>query len=119
MATYEKSEACALQCEGSPIPLDREGYLLNLDDWNPGVARLLAARDGVELTPAHWEVINLMRDFHRQRGLSPIMRILVKLMEKHFGPEKGNSLYLLKLFPGSPAKLASRIAGLPRPTNCL
>ncbi|MES2603574.1 MAG: TusE/DsrC/DsvC family sulfur relay protein, partial [Pseudomonadota bacterium] len=32
---------------------------------------------------------------------------------------KGNSLYLLSLFPGSPARLAARIAGLPRPVNCM
>ncbi|MCZ6459336.1 MAG: TusE/DsrC/DsvC family sulfur relay protein, partial [Gammaproteobacteria bacterium] len=35
------------------------------------------------------------------------------------GAEKGTSIYLLKLFPGSPAKLLAKIAGLPRPTNCL
>ena len=33
--------------------------------------------------------------------------------------DKGNSIYLHKLFPGNPAKLAAKIAGLPRPTNCI
>jgi tRNA 2-thiouridine synthesizing protein E len=47
------------------------------------------------------------------------MRILVKLVANELGPEKGNSLYLLQLFPGSPARVASRIAGLPRPANCI
>jgi tRNA 2-thiouridine synthesizing protein E len=47
------------------------------------------------------------------------MRILVKVVEVELGPEKGNSLYLLKLFPGSPARVASKIAGLPRPHNCI
>jgi len=101
------------------IALDKEGYLLDLDDWNEGIAPILAEQYELVLTPAHWEIIHLIRDFHRRRGISPIMRILVKLVENELGPEKGNSLYLLKLFPGSPAKMASKIAGLPRPHNCL
>jgi tRNA 2-thiouridine synthesizing protein E len=51
--------------------------------------------------------------------MSPAMRALVKYTEKKLGPEKGRSIYLLNLFPPSPAKVASKIAGLPRPTNCL
>jgi len=35
------------------------------------------------------------------------------------GADKGNSLHLNKLFNGTPAKLAAKLAGLPRPTNCL
>jgi tRNA 2-thiouridine synthesizing protein E len=101
------------------ITLDKEGYLEDLSDWNEEVAYTLAGQHDLLLTEAHWEVLNVMRDFHRRRGISPIMRILVKLVEVELGPEKGNSLYLLKLFPGSPARVASKIAGLPRPHNCI
>jgi tRNA 2-thiouridine synthesizing protein E len=101
------------------LALDRDGYLANLNDWSVEVAEELARQEGLVLTPEHWEVINIIRDFHQRRGLSPVMRILVKLVEKELGPEKGNSLYLLKLFPESPARVASKIAGLPRPVNCL
>jgi tRNA 2-thiouridine synthesizing protein E len=34
------------------------------------------------------------------------------------GPDKGRSVYLLTLFPGNPALLGAKIAGLPRPENC-
>jgi len=101
------------------LALDRDGHLLNLHDWNEDVAEQLARAVDIELSEAHWEVLQLVRDFHTRRGMAPVMRILVKLVEKELGAEKGNSLYLLKLFPGSPARLASRIAGLPRPSNCL
>lgn len=101
------------------LELDRDGNLAHLDDWSVEVAQALARQADIELTPAHWEILQLMRDFHARRGIAPVMRILVKLVEKEFGPEKGNSLYLLKLFPGSPARVASRIAGLPRPANCI
>ena len=101
------------------IPLDKEGYLVNLEDWDPEVAEALAQREGLRLSGEHWEVVHIIRDFHAKRGLSPVMRIMVRLMEKECGPDKGNSLYLLRLFPDSPAKLAAKIAGLPRPSNCL
>lgn len=104
--------------QGSLV-VDKEGYLLNLQDWTEAVALELARGMNIELTPQHWEVLYVMRGFHQRRGISPIMRILVKLVEKELGPDKGNSLYLLKLFPESPARVASKIAGLPRPANCL
>jgi len=47
------------------------------------------------------------------------MRPLVKLVQESLGADKGTSIYLLGLFPGNPAKVAAKIAGLPRPTNCI
>ncbi|MDP4652293.1 MAG: TusE/DsrC/DsvC family sulfur relay protein, partial [Haliea sp.] len=46
-------------------------------------------------------------------------RPLVKWVKLHLGADCGRSVYLLSLFPGSPAKIASKIAGLPKPDNCL
>ena len=100
------------------IALDKEGYLENIHDWTPEVAESIAQREDLELTQAHWEVINLLRDFYKTHGLSPMMRILVKQMKTVYGDEKGSSIYLMRLFPEYPALIASKIAGLPRPTNC-
>ena len=47
------------------------------------------------------------------------MRPLVKYCRLNLGADKGSSIYLMSLFPGSPAKLGSKIAGLPKPENCL
>ncbi len=99
--------------------VDEQGFLLDISDWSPALAREIAHQEGIELTEAHWEIIELLREFYREYELSPAMRILVKQVKSKFGDEKGNSHYLLTLFPGSPAKLASKIAGLPKPTNCL
>ncbi len=98
---------------------DPQGFLLNLDDWNPQVAEVIASEEDISLSSAHWEIITLLREFYAQYELSPAMRILVKHVRSSLGDEKGNSMYLLQLFPGSPAKIASKIAGLPKPTNCL
>ncbi len=99
--------------------LDKEGFLVDLADWNDATALELAKREGIELTDEHWAVITVLREFHQTTGVSPSMRPLVKLVGERLGAAKGNSIYLLSLFPGSPAKLAAKIAGLPRPTNCL
>lgn len=101
------------------IPRDPQGFLVNLDDWNEEVAVTIAREEDIELSDAHWEVIWLLREFYANFDLSPANRILVKAVKEELGKEKGNSIYLLQLFPGSPAKIASKIAGLPKPLNCL
>ena len=99
--------------------LDEEGYLLNLQDWTPELAHHLAKDVDVTLTDAHWEIIYLLREFYQDFEVSPAMRPLVKAVTKKLGAETGRSIYLMTLFPGSPPKLAAKIAGLPKPANCL
>jgi tRNA 2-thiouridine synthesizing protein E len=111
--------------DGADIVCDAEGYLCKLDDWSPAVAAALAAEHGITLSPPHWDALNALREFHAQFGLSPAMRPLCKYLKEKNGPERATSIYLLQLFPPrpdrpeSPAKVAARIAGLPRPENCL
>ncbi|OUR72283.1 sulfurtransferase TusE [Marinomonas sp. 42_23_T18] len=99
--------------------LDKEGYLINLDDWSEEMAIYLANLEEINLTDAHWEVILLLRDFYHEFQVSPAMRPLVKAVSKKLGVDKGKSIYLMQLFPGSPAKLIAKFAGLPKPANCL
>ncbi len=99
--------------------LDKEGYLLELERWDPDIATELALREGLSLTADHWAIIDILREFYAETGVSLSMRPLVKLVAARLGSSKGNSIYLLSLFPGNPAKLAAKIAGLPRPANCL
>jgi len=98
---------------------DKQGFLVNLDDWNEELAVQIALEESITLTDAHWEVIYILRNFYQEYAISPAMRILVKTVKQQLGDGKGNSIHLLSLFPGSPAKIASKIAGLPKPTNCL
>jgi tRNA 2-thiouridine synthesizing protein E len=98
---------------------DKEGFLRQLSDWEPAVAEQIAAAENVELSAAHWEILELIRDYYREFDASPAMRPLVKYCALKLGADKGRSIYLMSLFPGSPAKLGSKIAGLPKPDNCL
>ena len=94
------------------IQVEEEGELSSLRN-------ALAAAEPLELTADHWEILELLRQFYAEFQLSPATRPLIKYTALRLGPEKGNSLHLNKLFNGTPAKLAAKLAGLPRPTNCL
>ncbi|QOF66779.1 TusE/DsrC/DsvC family sulfur relay protein [Actinobacillus sp. GY-402] len=101
------------------IETDPAGYLMDLNQWTPDVARAIAEKEGIVLTDAHWEVIDFVRDFYLEYKTSPAIRMLVKAMAKKLGEEKGNSRYLQRLFPDGPAKQATKLAGLPKPAKCL
>jgi len=98
---------------------DKDGFLLDLARWNKEIAICLAQQESIALSDAHWEILHLVREFYQRFHHSPEMRPLVKFTRQRLGDNKGNSLYLLSLFPDSPAKRACKIAGLPRPANCL
>lgn len=98
---------------------DHDGFLVRREDWSEEVAKLLAKAEGIALCRSHWEIIALLQTFHNRYGDSPANRALASFAKEQLGPEKGSSLYLMKLFPGSPARVGSRIAGLPKPKNCL
>ncbi len=103
---------------GMTVETDKEGHLKHLQDWNEAVAQYLAKQENIVLDQAHWEIIYLLREFYAEFELAPAMRALVKRVNQKLGEEKGRSVYLLQLFPPSPARIAAKIAGLPRPPNC-
>jgi tRNA 2-thiouridine synthesizing protein E len=105
--------------DGKTVEVDEEGYLLNLTQWDEGVANAFATKEGVALTPAHWEVINFLREYYAEFQIAPMIRVLTKAIGKKLGPEKGNNKYLYQLFPEGPAKQACKYAGLPKPTGCV
>lgn len=99
---------------------NNEGFLEDATAWTPDVAKLIAGESDISLTESHWEILWFLRDFYQHHEISPPSnRLFVKAVKEALGEEKGNSIYLMQLFPGTPAKTACRIAGLPRPTNCL
>jgi len=101
------------------IETDKQGYLLNPQDWSKELALVLAQEEDIELSNSHWEVVYFVRDFYEEFNTSPAIRMLVKAMAKKLGEDKGNSIYLYTLFPKGPAKQATKIAGLPKPARCI
>lgn len=98
---------------------DKLGYLLDYKQWQQDMVPFLAAQEGIELSDAHWEVVLFVREFYLEYETSPAIRALVKAMAAKYGPDKGNSRYLQRLFPKGPAKQATKLAGLPKPKKCL
>ena len=105
--------------DGKTVEVDEEGYLLNLTQWDEAVANAFAAKEGMSLTPAHWEVITFLREYYAEFQIAPMIRVLTKAIGKKLGPEKGNNKYLYQLFPEGPAKQACKYAGLPKPPGCV
>jgi tRNA 2-thiouridine synthesizing protein E len=101
------------------LTFDKEGFLTTLDLWNEDVAHKIAKQEGLTLSREHFDVIYLLRDFYQKHEVAPANRPLVKLVKTQISEDKGNSIYLMTLFPESPAKIGAKIAGLPKPPNCL
>jgi tRNA 2-thiouridine synthesizing protein E len=103
----------ALEVNGQSIELDSNGNLVDVSDWNEDVARALAAQDKIELTQAHWDVINYLREqYFDEGGTQPMERIILKEMAKRWNKKvSGKDMY--QLFPLAPSKQGNRIAGLP------
>jgi tRNA 2-thiouridine synthesizing protein E len=108
-----------LNVNGTQVAVDQEGFLLDLKDWSEPVAEALANAEDMDLLPEHWEIIRLLREFYQEFQLSPATRPLVKYTALKLGPDKGSSMHLNRLFKGTPAKLAAKLAGLPKPSNCI
>ena len=108
-----------IEVNGKTLETDEEGYLANINEWEPGVADVMSKEDDLELTDEHWDIINFLREYYEEYQIAPAVRVLTKAVGKKMGKDKGNSKYLYSLFPYGPAKQACRFAGLPKPTGCV
>ena len=86
----------------------------DLQEWNEDRAREIAVTEGVELTDAHFKVIQKLRDYYRDNGLAETGRELGDMLDEAFS-EQGGRKYLHTLFPEGPVAQGMRIAGLPVP----
>lgn len=97
---------------GVELETDADGYLLEAE-FSEEVVKVIAAAEGIELTPRHWEVINYLREEYREHGHTPNFRNMIKGVSE-FWPE-ADSKGLYDLFPIGPAKQGCKVAGLPQP----
>ena len=98
---------------GTAVDVDAEGFLTDPQQWNEEIAAGIAAENGIDqLTDRHWLVINFMRDTYLESGSAPSIRTL--------GKASGVPIKeLYQLFPKGPAKLAAKVAGIPKPRGCI
>ena len=95
------------------VELSEEGFFVHPEQWTEDMAPELARRESIEpLTGAHWQVIRFMRAQYLAKGEGPTVRVL--------GKTSGVSIKeLYQLFPKGPAKIAAKIAGIPKPRGCI
>ena len=98
--------------DGATLETDEQGYLLEADTRDE-VARAIAAAEAIELTAAHWAVLNYLRDEYREHGHTPNFRLMLKGVAERVPGIDSKALY--DLFPQGPAKQGAKIAGLPQP----
>jgi dissimilatory sulfite reductase related protein len=98
---------------GTAVDTNDEGFFTNPDQWTEAMAPELARAEGIDpLTDQHWTVIRFMRSEYAKNGTGPTVRVL--------GKTSGVTVKeLYQLFPKGPAKIAARIAGIPKPRGCI
>ena len=91
---------------------DSEGYMTDPKAWTKEIGEAIAAREGMHLSARHWVVINFARKYFEENGESPTPRNITKNSDV-------TTKELYELFPGGPAKLAAKVAGLGKPHGCI
>lgn len=92
---------------------DAEGYLVEPNDWNEEVARILAHDENIQLGDDHWDVIRFMRDYYDEHQIAADTRFVIKHLAERFGRDAQKRLF--DLFPYGYVKQACKIAGMRRP----
>ena len=95
------------------VELTDDGFFTDPSKWSEDMVPELAAREGIDtVTDGHWQVVRFMRKEYLEKGTGPSVRAL--------GKTSGVSVKdLYALFPKGPAKIAARIAGIPKPKGCI
>ncbi len=96
-----------------PVEVNAEGFFLHPETWTEDMVPDLARREGIDpVTDRHMQVIRFMRHEYQEKGTGSTVRVLGKV--------SGVSIKeLYQLFPKGPAKIAARIAGIPKPRGCI
>lgn len=102
--------------DGKQIATDQEGYIQDMSEWSEGFAMAIAEKEGITLTDEHWEVIWFIRESYEKKQVQAQVLDIIKYFRKKWGKDRGNNMYLHKLFPtgGGPQKQGNRIAGIRR-----
>jgi len=96
---------------GVPVDITDEGYMTNANQWNKEIALEIAKELDLTLTDKHFQVIEFIRE-KTLKGEGLTIRAIGKS-----GIVDIKGFY--ELFPGAPLKLASKIAGIPKPASCV
>lgn len=102
------------------LSLDHDGHLSDHTTWTPAIAQHLADTLDITLTDIHYRILSEVRAFFEQYHHSPSTRPLIKHLAQTLPDDEINNAKLQTLFnTGLVARHVNRLAGLPKPPNCL
>lgn len=101
------------------LALDDDGHLLDHTQWNEHIAQHLAESLEIELSAWHLQILLAIRAFYQQFGYAPATRPLIKYLNKTVSPEITNQQLQQQFNTGLVARQLARLAGIPKPANCL
>lgn len=114
------SPAEGLEVTEMSLELDEEGHLVDHTLWTPEVAQSLADTLSITLSEDHYRILQQVREFHEQFNHPPSTRPLIKYLMKTLPDMNISNQLLQQMFnTGLVARHVNRIAGLPKPPNCL
>lgn len=93
------------------VNVDDNGYLTDRSQWSRELAEMIASEAVITLTVKHWAII----EYLQKQFDGDIEMTIRKLGTSGLADVKE----LYELFPPSPLKTASKIAGLPLPKTCV
>lgn len=91
---------------------DGDGYLTDMSQWTPEIARAMAEADDFELTDERWEQILKAREYYDEHAVVPPIRKFAK----YLGADKKE---MFELWLTGPMKPITKYGGLPKPTGCV
>jgi TusE/DsrC/DsvC family sulfur relay protein len=91
---------------------DGDGYLTNMNNWTPEIARAMAEADDYELNETKWDHILKAREYYEEHAVVPPIRKFSKFIGE-------NSKEMFKIWLTGPMKPITKYGGLPKPTGCV
>ncbi len=91
---------------------DGDGYLTDMSQWTPEIARAMAEADDFDLNEERWEQVEKAREYYDEHAVVPPIRKFAK----YLGADKKA---MFELWLTGPMKPITKYGGLPKPTGCV
>ncbi|MBP6496644.1 MAG: TusE/DsrC/DsvC family sulfur relay protein [Psychrobacter sp.] len=114
------TEAHASSLSTINVALDQDGHLCDHTLWTPVIAQQLANTLAVDIDTERLAVLQQVRAFFVKFNHAPATRPLIKWLQQTLPDYNISNQKLQQLFnTGLVARHVNRLAGLPKPPNCL
>ncbi len=118
--TFTIATATTTSITTANVALDQDGHLCDHTIWTMDIAQQLADTLDVHLKNEHLDILQQVRAFFDKFNHAPATRPLIKWLQQVLPEYDISNQKLQQLFnTGLVARHVNRLAGLPKPPNCL